>query len=324
MLPRLLPRLAAVLLATGLALAPARAQDRSHIIMVTHGAATNPFWAAVKEGAELAAGQLDVDLDYRAPATFDLEAMAALVDEAAAEKPDGLIVSIPNSDAVAAPMRAAIDAGIPVVSINSGFDVARALGSLLHVGQGEYEAGRVAGDAMRALGGRKALCINHELGNVALDLRCKGFIDGFGGSVQVLRVGDGPDVAATIGEALASDAAIDTILALSASIAGEPAVAAADSLDEGRTVRVGSFDVTDALLEAVAAGRASFVIDQQPFLQGYLPVQFLVLRQRHGVVPVANVSTGPMLVEADEAARRIGRTGTPADEGGELPDPEGG
>ena len=172
---------------------------------------------------------------------------------------------------------------------------------------------------MRDLGGRSALCINHEIGNVALDLRCKGFIDGFGGSVQVLAVEEGPDAAPAIAEAL-TDAGIDTVLALSASIAGEPAVTAALAL-EGRTVRVGSFDVTDALLEAVAAGQASFAIDQQPFLQGYLPVQFLALNQRYGVMPVDNVSTGPMLVDAAEATRRLGRSAT---EGAEVPQGEGG
>ena len=112
--------------------------------------------------------------------------------EAVAEKPDGLIVSIPNADAVAGPIRNAVDAGIPVITINSGFDVSRSLGALLHVGQSEYEAGRVAGDTMRKLGGSKALCLNHELGNVGLDLRCKGFIDGFAGSVEVMPVDADP------------------------------------------------------------------------------------------------------------------------------------
>ena len=234
--------------------------------------------------------------------------MAALVEAAVAEKPDGLIVSIPNADAVAAPIRAAVDAGIPVITINSGFDVGRSLGALLHVGQSEYEAGRVAGDAMRKLGGTKALCVNHELGNVGLDLRCKGFIDGFAGSVEVMPVDSDPAKAGeAIAERLTEDAEIDVILALNATIAGEPAVAAVKAL-EGRKVRVGTFDVTDAMLNAVADGDASFAIDQQPFLQGYLPVQYLALLKQQGVVPVSNVSTGPRLITLNEARRRLGRS----------------
>lgn len=331
MIPRLARLVAAGLVWAGLSFTAAHAQEDLRIIMVTHGAASNPFWATIKEGAERAAEEAGVELEYRAPATFDLEAMANLITEAVAEQPSGLIVSIPNADAVAAPIRAARDAGIAVVSINSGFDVSRSIGALLHVGQSEYEAGRVAGEAMRARGGTQALCLNHELGNVALDLRCKGFIDGFGGSVEVLPIGDNPEAAETIiGEALSANAAIDVVLGLSSSIGGEPAVAAVEGLEEARRVHVGSFDISDALLAAVADGKASFAIDQQPFLQGYLPVQFLVLHLRHAVMPVANVSTGPKLVEAEEAARRLGRTAStePGDPGTGLPEgpsePEGG
>jgi simple sugar transport system substrate-binding protein len=291
--------------------------DDRHVLMVTHGTATDPFWATVKGGAEQAAKDAGAQVVYRAPETFDLGAMAALVSAAIEEKPAGLIVSIPNADVLAGPIRAAVDAGIPVISINSGYDVSKSMGALLHVGQSEYEAGRVAGEAMRDLDASKALCLNHELGNVALDLRCKGFIDGFGGSVEVLSVESGPESTGdAVAERLAADADIDAVLALNATMAGEPAIAAADALADGRVVHVATFDITDPVLNAVADGKASFAVDQQPFLQGYLPVHYLILLQRHGVVPVSNVSTGPKLVTAEEAARRLGRPAavTPAED----------
>jgi simple sugar transport system substrate-binding protein len=161
---------------------------------------------------------------------------------------------------------------------------------------------------MRKLGGTKALCVNHELGNVGLDLRCKGFIDGFAGSVEVMPVDSDPAKAGqAISDRLTEDAEIDVILALNATIGGEPGVAAVKAL-EGRKVRVGTFDVTDAMLNAVADGDASFAIDQQPFLQGYLPVQYLALLKQRGVIPVSNVSTGPRLITLNEARRRLGRS----------------
>lgn len=299
-------RIAGIVLAVLLFGASAHAQDDElRFIMVTHGDASNAFWATVKDGAEQAAKEAGIDLEYRAPETFDLDKMASLVTAAVKEAPDGLIVSIPNADALAGPMREAVDAGIPLISINSGFDVGRSLGALLHVGQGEYEAGRVAGEAMRNLAGTKALCLNHELGNVALDLRCKGFIDGFAGSVEVMPVPfDAEQAREAIAARLAEDDQIDVILALSASITGESAVDAASAL-EGRTVHVATFDITHTVLEDVANGRASFAIDQQPFLQGYLPVQFLTVLHRHGVIPVSNVSTGPRLVTEADAKRRL-------------------
>ena len=304
--------LAAVLAWIGLLATAAEAQDRLRLIMVTHGSASDPFWATVKRGADEAAKDAGVDLVYRAPDEFDLEAMAELVTAAVEERPAGLIVSIPNADALAGPIKAAVANGVPVVSINSGFDVGASLGALLHVGQSEYEAGRVTGMRMRDLGGSKALCLNHELGNVALDLRCKGFIDGFGGSVEVLPVeGDAEAVRGAIQERLDLDAEIDVVLALSASISGVPAIELARTVGGGRTLRVASFDTTEAVLTAVADKVAVFAVDQQPYLQGYLPVQFLALLRRAGVVPVSNVSTGPKLVEPQEAARRLGRPPLP-------------
>lgn len=307
-----LSAVATLTLAALLSAAPAAensvAAEHPRIIVVGHGAAaSSPFWTEVEAGAKRAAEATGVDVEYRAPPSFDMAAMAALVEAAVAEKPDGLALSIPDADALAAPIQAAVKAGIPVVSFNSGFDIARSLGAALHVGQGEYEAGYSAGEEMMALGAKNALCLNHEQGNVALDLRCKGFIDGFGGTVEVVQVaGEAAAVAETLNKRLAENTAIDAILALNASTAGAPAITAASTLPAGRTMHVATFDVTETVLRAVANGSAAFAVDQQPFLQGYLPVLFLALHAREGVMPVSNVSTGPRLVGAREAAERLG------------------
>jgi simple sugar transport system substrate-binding protein len=73
------------------------AQGRPRIIIVTHGQAADSFWRIVRNGAETAAAETECDLDYRSPEKFDLAAMAQLVDSAVAAKPDGLIVSIPDT-----------------------------------------------------------------------------------------------------------------------------------------------------------------------------------------------------------------------------------
>ena len=118
-----------------------------------------------------------VTVEYQAPSTFDMVAMSQLIDAAVASAPDGLIVSVPDADALRSSIQAAIEAGIPVISINSGSDVAEELGVLAHVGQTEYEAGFGGGQRMAESGATNALCINQEVGNAALDLRCQGFTD---------------------------------------------------------------------------------------------------------------------------------------------------
>src|ERR1700736_277853 len=164
------------------------AQKKPHIIVVTHGQVSDSFWLVVKNGVDQAAKDTGSDVDYRSPEKFDMVAMAQLIDAAVASKPDGLIVSIPDADALGKSIQAAVAAKIPVISINSGSDVSKKLGCLLHVGQEEEIAGKGAGARMKAQGVKKAVVINQEVGNVALDLRAKGFSEGLGTNAEVLAV----------------------------------------------------------------------------------------------------------------------------------------
>jgi simple sugar transport system substrate-binding protein len=153
------------------------------------GQVSDSFWLVVKNGVEQAAKDSGSEVEYRAPEKFDMVAMAQLIDAAVASKPDGLVVSIPDADALGKSIQAAVKAGIPVISMNSGSDVSKKLGCLMHVGQEEYVAGKGAGERMKAQGVTKAVCINHEVGNAGLDARAKGFKDGLGGDVEILAVG---------------------------------------------------------------------------------------------------------------------------------------
>lgn len=281
--------------------APALAQD---IIVVSHGQANDPFWSVVKNGVDLAAEHTGANVEYRAPETFDMVAMSQLIDAAVNQEPDGLVVSIPDGEALGDSIKRAVAAGIPVISMNSGSDVAASLGVTLHVGQSEYDAGVAAGAQLAKMGGTAAVCINHEVGNVSLDLRCSGFAEGFGGSVDILPTTNDPsEIQSKVAAALASNEAIDTVMALGAGLAGEPAVTAAKA--SGRDVMVATFDMSAGFLESVVAGEAAFAIDQQQFLQGYLPVVFLANNANYGLMPGGDVPSGPNLVTGDKAAQVI-------------------
>ena len=276
------------------------------IVVVAHGQANDPFWSVVKNGVEEAARDTGINVEYRSPETFDMVAMSQLIDAAVNQEPDGLVVSIPDADALGPSIERAVAAGIPVISINSGSDVSKGLGALLHVGQDEYDAGLAAGQLLAGLGGSKGLCVNQEVGNVALDLRCQGFADGFGGNVTVLPTTNDPtEIESKVRAALDSDGDIDTIMALGASTAGEPSVAAVKSLGLSDEVNVASFDLSASFLESVIAGDAAFAIDQQQFLQGYLSVNFLALHAKYGLMPGGNVPSGPNLITADKAGQVV-------------------
>ena len=222
----LLRPVVAALLATALGGAAAMAQDAPRIVVVVHGQASDPFWSVVKNGVDEAQKVTGATVEYRAPATFDMVEMAQLIDAAVASKPDGLVVSVPDAAALGNSIKNAVASGIPVVSMNSGSDVREELGVLVHVGQTEFEAGEGGGKKMKEAGVTKAICVNQEVGNVALDLRCEGFAKGLGGEVQVVAVSMDPtEIQSAVKAQFAANPDIDGVLALGPS-AAEPTLAA--------------------------------------------------------------------------------------------------
>lgn len=280
------------------------------IVVVSHGQASDPFWSVVQKGVEQAGKDMGVTVEYQAPPTFDMVAMSQLIDAAVASEPDGLIVSVPDADALGASIKAAVEAGIPVITMNSGSDVAADLGALNHVGQTEYEAGLGAGQRMGEAGVTKAICVNQEVGNVALDLRCQGFADGLaesGGTSEVLAVNLADPTASqqAISAALAAATDVNGILTLGPTGAA-PAIAALTESGQLGTMNLATFDLSPDVLQAILDGNMLFAIDQQQYLQGYLPVVLLTLYATN-LNTVANevIMTGPGFVTQENAARVI-------------------
>lgn len=287
-----------------------QAADNPKIVVVSHGQASDPFWSIVKNGVVQAGKDSNVSVDYRAPETFDMVVMGQLIEAAVNQQPDGIVVSNPDPDALGPSIQKAVMAGIPVVSMNSGIDAAPHLGIKLHVGQEELSAGRIVGAELKKRGASKVLCVNQEVGNAALDQRCQGVAEGFDGPVQVLPTTTDPaEIESKIRAALSSDPAIDAVLGLSAPLVGERSVAAVEGLGLTGKVKVASYDLSANFLKAVADGKAEFAVDQQPYLQGYLPVISLALNARYGILPADNVPSGPIFVTKENASQVIELSG---------------
>ena len=284
----------------------AYAQKKPHIIVVTHGQVSDSFWLVVKNGVEAAAKETNSDVDYRAPEKFDMVALSQLIDAAVASKPDGLIVSIPDADALGKSIQAAVAAKIPVISINSGSDVSKKLGCLLHVGQEEEIAGKGAGARMKAQGVKKAVVINQEVGNVALDLRAKGFSEGLGTNAEVLAVKmDFTEARNAVASYLQKNADVEGILALGPT-GSEPALQALEEAGKVGKVKFGTFDLSATVLQAIDKKQMDFAIDQQQYLQGYLSVVIMANYIKYGLLPAnENVLTGPGFVTAETAKQVI-------------------
>ena len=311
-------------LLVGAALAPGAvsAQDPApiHIEVVTHGQASDPFWSIFVNGVNQAAEDMaphGVTVNYSAPSgtTFDINQMAQLITAAVGKNPQGLVISIPDATALGPAIQSAIDAGIPVISANSGSDVYKELGILTHVGQDEFPAGKGAGEKMAALGVKNAICINQEVGNQALDARCNGFAEGLGAdaksTVVQVDLNDQTGAASAIVAALQADPTIDAVMALGPTGAG-PALKAVEQLGLTGKIHIATFDLSPEMLAGIKAGTVDFAIDQQQFLQGYLPIQILTYYNLYGLLPGggAPIYTGPGFVTADNVDLVTANAGT--------------
>ncbi len=280
--------------------------------VITHGQASDPFWSVVKKGVDQAAHDMCVTALYESPTgtTFDVVAMSHLIDTAVAAHPNGLVVSIPDPKALGPSIKAAVAAGIPVISINSGSDVAKSLGVLVHIGQTEEQAGIGGGERMGAAGVKHALCVNQEVGNAALELRCKGFKEGLamtGGTITEIGVNlsNPTQTQQTIQAALQHDSSIDGILTLGPTGA-TPAIRALQALNKLGQIKLATFDLSSDVLNAIKNGQMLFAIDQQQYLQGYLPIVLLTLYSTN-LNTIANdvLQTGPGFVTSANVAQVI-------------------
>ncbi|MDC0745035.1 sugar ABC transporter substrate-binding protein [Polyangium mundeleinium] len=283
-------------------------RERPRIAVVTHGQASDPFWSVVKNGIDQAAKDMGVTVTYQAPQAFDMVAMSRLIDAEVARKPDGLIISMPDPAALARSLQAARDAGIPIITINAGGEEARKMGALLHIGQSEYDAGKAGGERLARAGVRHAICVNHEVGNVSQDERCRGFLDALtkaGGEGRVLSVNAASPTDMQQKILAATRPEVDGVFTLGPA-AARAALAALPSANRLGTTKLATFDLSPEILAAVRDGQILFAIDQQQYLQGYLAIVLLTQYAQHGVLPAAEaIPTGPSFVTRENAAAVI-------------------
>ena len=270
------------------------------IAVVTHGAPDDSFWSVVKAGSDRAGEDLGITVEYNSDP--DATAQSELIDQAVADEVDGIVVSMANPDGLRDSVEAAVEAGVPVITINSGVDESAEFGAITHIGQSEDIAGEAAGEQFNELGATKLLCVIHEAGNIGLEQRCAGAAKTFDGEVENLQI-EGAETAPaseSISTALQSDESIDAVLALN----GQVALGSTQAVEAlGTEVQTGTFDLSTDVISAIQEGQLSFAVDQQPYVQGYLGVQFLYLKAINGndVGGGQPVYSGPALVTEENA-----------------------
>ncbi|MBW8803684.1 MAG: substrate-binding domain-containing protein [Catenulisporales bacterium] len=291
--------------------------------LITHGDNGN-FWSVVYKGAKDAAKDTGCKLSetygsqQQGQAEPDDNAENAQIQNAINAKVNGIIVSDHAPSVMNGTLAAAADAGIPVVLVNAGCDDAdiAAAKAITCVGQPEQLAGKQAGQRFAKENASNVLCVIHQSGQNLLD-RCDGIAQGLGvgakcgtgsapasGPACTELILSTPNAASNPQQAtgqvtsyLQSHPGINAVMTLNnaigqALVTGKPA-----------NVKIATFDLSQDVQNDLQASPPTmdFAVDQQQYLQGYLPVQFLYVYNKHegnAVGGGTTVASGPKLVDS--------------------------
>ena len=164
--------------------------DDHFYCLIGHGRADDYFWAQLDRYSKLAAQRLG--LNVRFGNYLDHSEQVAAIRECIADGAAAIASSIPQPSEIVGALREAREAGIRVLTYNSGSEFATEAGSSVHFQLDERAAGRKAAERLNLeqVTGR-ALCVIHEESNVGLPPRCEALTETYtGGPVEVLQLRD--------------------------------------------------------------------------------------------------------------------------------------
>lgn len=272
--------------------------DPLRVAMVTHAAPGDTFWDIVRGGAEVGAERNNIELLY----TSDPEGgrQAQLIEQAVDQDVDGIVVTLAKAEAVSGAVESAVDAGIPVFSVNAGEDSYKEFGAIAHFGQNDLVAGQAAGERLNEEGASRAVCVIQEQGHVGLEARCEGLAETFEGESEVLYV-EGTDmtnVSSTLVAKLQTNADIDFVVGLGAPFTTTAVDAVAEA---GSEAKLGMFDSNEDAIAGLKDGTVQFLVEQQGYLQGFESIEAVRHYVDGGYVLGGGqaVLTGPQIIDAD-------------------------
>lgn len=260
--------------------APAAASGTPRFVFISHAPDSDKWWNIIKNGLKHASEDFGVEVDYKNPATGDLKDMAKLIDESAAQNYQGMIVTLADYEVLKEPLQRVVKQNkMPVITVNSGTQKqSETIGAIMHIGQPELFAGEMAGEKARRANIKSFVCLNHNASNASSHERCKGFANGLGPNAKAVTLeldGDQAAMQAKIAQYLTEHPDTEAMLALG-STSAHPALEAIKSLKSVTSPYFVTFDLSSQISAGIKSGAIAFAIDQQPYLQAYLPVALLV------------------------------------------------
>ena len=294
-------------LAAGVGFAPARAEDKITIIMDA-GPLWDPFFGAMKKGADDAAHDLGVDYQWVTgtdPNNF-LADYAKLVKQSASRHPSALVIGNYFPDTLDPIIKEITASGIPVIVFHDGGATWKQDGAIGYVGFSARDLGRSVAELEIKAGAKHGLCVNHVPGNTTLELDCAGYDDAFkaaGGSSKVLMIqfSDASN-AALVTQAIKGQLQADPTLDAVWTIGAAQAVDSVNAIEQlGKTGKIanGSLGLSLGSLQALKDGKLLFIADLQPYLDGYYSLLAAYQYVKYGMLPLGQISTGPLMITKD-------------------------
>jgi simple sugar transport system substrate-binding protein len=265
-------------------------------VIVNH-VTTNPFFVPTQYGAADACKLLGCSYQWTGSESSNVNQMVNALNSAVTSGADGIAVALIDLHAFNAPVEAAVKAGIPVVAYN-----ADAVGNarLSYIGQDLFKAGEKVGERIISA---------VPSGDVALFIATPGAANlqpRIEGALKVIKESGKPITPHTVATGAAVPGELSTI---DAYWVGHQSTKGMYSVDGGSTqslaqvmqkyglsakgIKAGGFDLTEVTQKLLQEGNIEFTIDQQPYLQGFLPIQQLFMYKVSGTLSgLAETDTG--------------------------------
>ncbi|MEM1287586.1 MAG: sugar ABC transporter substrate-binding protein [Pseudomonadota bacterium] len=300
---------------------PTLAQDALDIVFTHHSSASNTFWQAVQKGFEDACDRVDASCQMIFTQTEgSIQEQLANMEAALAREPDAILTSIVDNTALDEIVQRARDAGVIVIGVNVD-DLEGASGNARQafVGQGFLPAGYSLGEAQSANfpdeGPINVLVGISAPGQNWSEQRGGGviaFMEDFAAAnpdreVNVERIDSGTDLATVsdrVGAYLAANPETTAYFDTGFWHAGVARVLADRGVAPGE-VLLGGFDLVPEAVEQMQAGYIQVQVDQQPYMQGFMPVMQVYLSKTIGLAP-ADIDTGQGIVRPEDADAIMG------------------
>lgn len=288
----------------------------------------DPFYQVMQLGVEAAAKDLGVEVVTQVPPTWGVEAQTPILDALVARGDLNYIITAPtDKDQMVAPLQAALDAGIKVITVDTFLGDGDYVNGpvkfpISYIGSDNVEGGRISARGLaKAIGGKGTVYINSTNPNVSsVEGREQGFAEVMKNEFPDIKV-LGPDYnlddqnkaaqqTAAVLEQNPDLAGVFGTNVFSAGGAGNAVVNAG----LGGHVQVVAYDATAEAIELMGKGVVSLVLAQKPFDMGYMAVQFAVADAAGVTSLPRRVETGFAILDKDNVtdpnfARFIYKTG---------------